>query len=98
MSTDTTERGLERLICMEMTGSPCDPATLSAGDVREGGLLYGKDWIPGLHEDYDRDRSRARNSSPSAAASRISPSTATPSARGTCGGSSPRGRRSSSRT
>ena len=25
MPTDTSERGLERLICTALTGSPCDP-------------------------------------------------------------------------
>lgn len=25
MTTDTSERGLERLICTALTGAPCDP-------------------------------------------------------------------------
>lgn len=25
MTTDTSERGLERLICHALTGAPCDP-------------------------------------------------------------------------
>lgn len=29
MTTDTTERGLERLICTALTGSPCDAGTVS---------------------------------------------------------------------
>ena len=32
MPTDTTERGLERLICAAMTGSPCDPGAGPGGD------------------------------------------------------------------
>jgi len=32
MTTDTSERGLERLICTAMTGDPCDPG--STGDWR----------------------------------------------------------------
>ena len=36
MPTDTTERGLERLICAAMTGSPCDPRT-GPGDDSTGG-------------------------------------------------------------
>ena len=36
MPTDTTERGLERLICAAMTGSPCDPRT-GPGDDSAGG-------------------------------------------------------------
>ena len=27
MPTDTTERGLERLICTALTGYPCDPSS-----------------------------------------------------------------------
>ena len=30
MTTDTTERGLERLICTALTGAPCDPGTMPA--------------------------------------------------------------------
>ena len=36
MPTDTTERGLERLICAAMTGSPCDPGA-GPGDNSAGG-------------------------------------------------------------
>src|SRR5660398_307920 len=31
MTTDTSERGLERLICTALTGSPCDPGGVDAG-------------------------------------------------------------------
>ena len=36
MPTDTTERGLERLICAAMTGSPCDPADRETADADSG--------------------------------------------------------------
>ena len=37
MTTDTSERGLERLICAALTGSPCEPGAASGGTVRERG-------------------------------------------------------------
>jgi len=36
MPTDTTERGLERLICTALTGHPCDPPPGAAGEVSSG--------------------------------------------------------------
>ena len=36
MPTDTSERGLERLICAAMTGTPCDPGDRNAGDANSG--------------------------------------------------------------
>ena len=39
MTTDTTERGLERLICTALTGHACDPP--QAGAVRERPATYG---------------------------------------------------------
>ena len=53
VTTDTSERGLERLICTVLTGSACD-----AG--QEEPLLgstpsYGTGWICGDPQDYDRD-------------------------------------------
>ncbi len=59
MTTDTTERGLERLICLALTGSPCDP--IPAGDgrataVREDPSTYGgSGWLAGQATDYDRE-------------------------------------------
>ena len=53
MTTDTSERGLERLICAALTGSPCDPG--QAGAVRERPAGYGVGWICGDSRDYDRD-------------------------------------------
>ena len=53
MPTDTSERGLERLICMALTGEPCDPAP--EGMVRERPATYGVGWICGDPRDYDRE-------------------------------------------
>jgi type I restriction enzyme R subunit len=53
MKTDTSERGLERLICTALTGHPCDP--LEPGEVRERPATYGVGWIGGAPEDYDRE-------------------------------------------
>ena len=54
MTTDTTERGLERLICTALTGHACDPPT--DGEVRERGVRYGGvGWSAGDPRDYDRD-------------------------------------------
>ena len=53
MTTDTSERGLERLICTALTGQPCDPAPEEA--VRERPPAYGAGWICGDPRDYDRE-------------------------------------------
>ena len=53
MTTDTSEKGLERLICAALTGAPCDPA--QAGAVRERPAGYGAGWICGDPQDYDRE-------------------------------------------
>ena len=54
MKTDTSERGLERLICTALTGHPCDP--LQPGVVREPAAAYGREgWICGDPNDYDRE-------------------------------------------
>ena len=53
MTTDTSERGFERLICTALTGQPCDPA--GAGALRERPAAYGAGWICGDAQDYDRD-------------------------------------------
>ena len=39
MTTDTSERGLERLICGALTGHPCDPP--QPGVVAERTVPYG---------------------------------------------------------
>ena len=54
MITDTSERGLERLICKALTGDPCDPP--SGRTVGEPAAGYGGvGWSPGSHHDYDRE-------------------------------------------
>ncbi len=54
MTTDTSERGLERLICEALTGDPCDPP--SGGTVGEPTPGYGGvGWSPGNGRDYDRE-------------------------------------------
>lgn len=56
MPTDTSEKGLERLIATAMTGSPCDPGTLKPGVVAETRAGYdGSGWLPGHPADYDRE-------------------------------------------
>ena len=53
-TTDTSERGLERLICKALTGDPCDPP--AAGTVSEPPAGYGGvGWSPGNHHDYNRE-------------------------------------------
>ncbi len=54
MTTDTSERGLERLICEVLTGDPCDPPP--SGTVGEPAPGYGGvGWSPGNGRDYDRE-------------------------------------------
>ncbi len=54
MSTDTSERGLERLICTALTGHPCDPP--KSGELADPGAGFGGNgWIGGNAGDYDRE-------------------------------------------
>ena len=54
MKTDTSEKGLERLICIGLTGSPCDPG--SPRTIAEAGAPYGgSGWLPGDPADYERE-------------------------------------------
>lgn len=54
MTTDTSERGLERLICTALTGEPCDPP--KEGTVGEPPASYGGvGWGCGNPHDYDRE-------------------------------------------
>ena len=54
MTTDTSEQGLERLICIALTGDPCEPP--KADSVREArGSYGGVGWRAGSWLDYDRD-------------------------------------------
>ena len=53
-ATDTSERGLERLICTALAGHPCDPP--EQGRVAEARPAYGGvGWIAGNSHDYDRE-------------------------------------------
>ena len=53
MTTDTSEKGLENLICEALTGVDCDPPR--GGMVRERPSSYGAGWICGDPQDYDRE-------------------------------------------
>ena len=54
MTTDLSERGLERLICKVLTGDPCDPP--STGTIGEPPpSCGGAGWSPGNHHDYNRE-------------------------------------------
>ena len=53
MTTDTSERGLERLICEALTGAACDPPQV--GMIHELLSSYGAGWICGDPQDYDRE-------------------------------------------
>jgi len=59
MTTDTSEKGLERLICTALTGHPCEPLSVSSEPttVSSGpsGTSGGNGWIGGLPGDYDRE-------------------------------------------
>ena len=54
MTTDLSERGLERLICEALTGDPCDPPagpTVQEPHSGPGGV----GWSRGNHHDYNRE-------------------------------------------
>ncbi len=54
-TTDTSEKGLERLICLALTGSPLDPVPVPAGQAGETpGPYGGNGWLGGRPDDYDR--------------------------------------------
>ena len=54
MTTDTSERGLERLICTALAGHPCEPPAANMGG--EPPASYGGvGWSGGNHHDYDRE-------------------------------------------
>ena len=59
MTTDTSEKGLERLICTALTGHPCDPPSISSGpstpSAIPGDARGGCGWIGGSPGDYDRE-------------------------------------------
>jgi type I restriction enzyme R subunit len=54
MTTDTSERGLERLICTALAGHPCDP--VRENEIKKPATTYGGvGWIGGYSRDYDRE-------------------------------------------
>ena len=60
MTTDTTERGLERLICRALTGHNCDPVHPGATDgtaciVAQRPAHYSTGWLCGDAVDYNRE-------------------------------------------
>ena len=52
-TTDTSEKGLERLICEALTGRPCDPP--GTRSTRERPSSYAAGWTCGDPGDYDRE-------------------------------------------
>ena len=55
MKMNTSERGLERLICTALTGAPCDSNTQYKDAVHEPEIRYGRSrWICGTSHHYDR--------------------------------------------
>ncbi len=55
MPTDTSERGLERLICTALTGGACEPGQAQPDLATERPAIYGAGWLPGRSKDYDRE-------------------------------------------
>jgi type I restriction enzyme R subunit len=53
--SDTSERGLERLICTALTGAPCDPGAAPTSEMRDAASRGGSGWICGSTDDYDRE-------------------------------------------
>ena len=54
MTTDTSEHGLESLICRALAGDACAPP--APGEVREPATSYGGvGWSCGSYRDYDRE-------------------------------------------
>jgi type I restriction enzyme R subunit len=55
-TTDTSERGLEQLICVALTGGVCDPVPIHSDVEREISVAVGgAGWICGNPNDYDRE-------------------------------------------
>ena len=54
-TTDTSERGLERLICTVLTGHPCDPPKADQGTEPQAGSS-GVGWSCGSPHDRLRPR------------------------------------------
>ena len=54
MTTDTSEQGLERLICTALAGHPCDPPMVASSGEPPAGY-GGVGWSGGTWLDYDRE-------------------------------------------
>ena len=54
MTTDTSERGLERLICTALAGHPCEPPAVGTVDEAPAGY-GGVGWSSGNFHDYNRE-------------------------------------------
>ena len=54
MTTDTSERGLERLICKALAGHPCEPLAAGTSALPPAGY-GGVGWSGGSFHDYDRE-------------------------------------------
>ena len=56
MHTDTSEKGLERLICTALTGHACDQVTAGSDVWRDEPAVYGgPGWIGSAPENYERE-------------------------------------------
>src|SRR6266404_5610830 len=56
VKTDTSEGGLEQLICVALTGGACDPVPIRPDVEREtSAAVGGAGWICGSPNDYDRE-------------------------------------------
>ena len=55
MKTDTSEKGLERLICVPLTGSACDPAPAGERVAEPAAPYGGAGYVCGDPADYDRE-------------------------------------------
>ena len=55
MTTDTSERGLERLICVALTGAPCDPRPAGSVVAEPAAPYGGAGYVCGDPGDYDRE-------------------------------------------
>ncbi|MGD2064311.1 MAG: type I restriction endonuclease, partial [Nitrospirota bacterium] len=55
MTTDTSERGLERLICTALTGAPCEPPGAGVAAAESAAPYGGAGYRCGSPHDYDRE-------------------------------------------
>lgn len=55
MTTDTSERGLERLICTALTGAPCEPGSEDSLRAAQRPASYSPGWLCSDPKHYDRE-------------------------------------------